>query len=177
MTLPFTSFNDVRPEVATFESYEPGLSIAEIAERYDIVIDNDVIADVKTSLEIAGDVFRMDGHMLLTAKTLDDHLSITLEGGTGMAYSGSSLITITLDSTFEAHEHDEMHLVLGGLTVTGASMDNIELVFAHGDVVSQDLYTFDGKTIHFLGDVVVSEPAAVAGVDGALGVAFAAFWR
>lgn len=34
MTLPFTSFNDVRPEVATFESYEPGLSIAEIAERY-----------------------------------------------------------------------------------------------------------------------------------------------
>lgn len=34
MTLPFTSFNDVRPEVAAFESYEPGLSIAEIAERY-----------------------------------------------------------------------------------------------------------------------------------------------
>ena len=34
MTLPFTSFNDVRPEVATFESYAPGLSIAEIAERY-----------------------------------------------------------------------------------------------------------------------------------------------
>jgi histidinol-phosphate aminotransferase len=30
----FTSFNDVRPEVASFESYEPGLSIAEIAERY-----------------------------------------------------------------------------------------------------------------------------------------------
>ncbi len=149
----------------------------EIAERYDIVIDNDVIADVKTSLEIAGDVFRMDGHMLLTAKTLDDHLSITLEDGTGMAYSGSSLITITLDSTFEAHEHDEMHLVLGGLTVTGASMDNIELVFAHGDVVSQDLYTFDGKTIHFLGDVVVPEPAAVAAVLGALALALAAFRR
>ncbi len=34
MSLPFTSFNDVRPEVAAFESYEPGLSIAEIAERY-----------------------------------------------------------------------------------------------------------------------------------------------
>ena len=34
MNLPFTSFNDVRPEVASFESYEPGLSIAEIAERY-----------------------------------------------------------------------------------------------------------------------------------------------
>ncbi len=152
-------------------------STKEIAERYDIVIDNDVIADVKTSLEIAGDVFRMDGHMLLTAKTLDDHLSITLEDGTGMAYSGSSLITITLDSTFEAHEHDEMHLVLGGLTVTGASMDNIELVFAHGDVVSQDLYTFDGKTIHFLGDVVVPEPAAVAAVLGALALAFAAFRR
>ncbi len=30
----FTSFCDVRPEVAAFESYEPGLSIAEIAERY-----------------------------------------------------------------------------------------------------------------------------------------------
>ncbi|MBQ9105991.1 MAG: histidinol-phosphate transaminase [Mailhella sp.] len=30
----FTSFTDVRPEVAAFESYEPGLSIAEIAERY-----------------------------------------------------------------------------------------------------------------------------------------------
>lgn len=152
-------------------------STKEIAERYDIVIDNDVIADVKTSLEIAGDVFRMDGHMLLTAKTLDDHLTITLEGGTGMAYSGSSLITITLDSTFEAHEYDEMHLVLGGLTVTGASMDNIELVFAHGDVVSQDLYTFDGKTIHFLGDVVVPEPAAVAAVLGAAALALAAFRR
>ncbi|WP_418765417.1 histidinol-phosphate transaminase [Mailhella sp.] len=34
MTASFTSFNDVRPEVAAFESYEPGLSIAEIAERY-----------------------------------------------------------------------------------------------------------------------------------------------
>ena len=34
MNLPFTSFNDVRPEVASFESYEPGLSIAEIAGRY-----------------------------------------------------------------------------------------------------------------------------------------------
>ena len=34
MSLPFTSFNDVRPEVAAFESYEPGLSIAEIAEKY-----------------------------------------------------------------------------------------------------------------------------------------------
>ncbi len=34
MTLRFRSFTDVRPEVASFESYEPGLSIAEIAERY-----------------------------------------------------------------------------------------------------------------------------------------------
>lgn len=34
MNHTFTSFNDVRPEVASFESYEPGLSIAEIAERY-----------------------------------------------------------------------------------------------------------------------------------------------
>ena len=34
MPSTFTSFNDVRPEVASFESYEPGLSIAEIAERY-----------------------------------------------------------------------------------------------------------------------------------------------
>lgn len=32
--MPFTSCLDVRPEVETFESYEPGLSIAEIAERY-----------------------------------------------------------------------------------------------------------------------------------------------
>lgn len=34
MHSPFTSCCDVRPEVAAFESYEPGLSIAEIAERY-----------------------------------------------------------------------------------------------------------------------------------------------
>lgn len=34
MSFRFTSFNDVRPEVAAFESYEPGLSIAEIAERF-----------------------------------------------------------------------------------------------------------------------------------------------
>ena len=34
MSLRFTSFCDVRPEVAAFEPYEPGLSIAEIAERY-----------------------------------------------------------------------------------------------------------------------------------------------
>ena len=30
----FASCCDVRPEVASFESYEPGLSIAEIARRY-----------------------------------------------------------------------------------------------------------------------------------------------
>lgn len=34
MSSCFTSCCDVRPEVAAFESYEPGLSIAEIAERY-----------------------------------------------------------------------------------------------------------------------------------------------
>lgn len=34
MPVKFTSYNDVRPEVASFESYEPGLSIAEIAEKY-----------------------------------------------------------------------------------------------------------------------------------------------
>ena len=34
MSPAFESFTDVRPEVASFESYEPGLSIAEIAERY-----------------------------------------------------------------------------------------------------------------------------------------------
>jgi len=32
--MQFTRCTDVRPEVAAFESYEPGLSIAEIAERY-----------------------------------------------------------------------------------------------------------------------------------------------
>lgn len=32
--MSFNSFLDVRPEVEAFESYEPGLSIAEIAERY-----------------------------------------------------------------------------------------------------------------------------------------------
>ncbi len=34
MALKFHSYTDVRPEVASFESYEPGLSIAEIAGRY-----------------------------------------------------------------------------------------------------------------------------------------------
>lgn len=34
MSARFTSYTDVRPEVAAFESYEPGLSIAEIASRY-----------------------------------------------------------------------------------------------------------------------------------------------
>ena len=34
MSARFTSCTDVRPEVAAFESYEPGLSIAEIASRY-----------------------------------------------------------------------------------------------------------------------------------------------
>ena len=36
MPFSFTSCNDVRPEVAAFKSYEPGLSIAEIAERYSL---------------------------------------------------------------------------------------------------------------------------------------------
>jgi DNA-directed RNA polymerase specialized sigma24 family protein len=36
MSARFTSCTDVRPEVAAFESYEPGLSIAEIASRYGI---------------------------------------------------------------------------------------------------------------------------------------------
>ena len=34
MSLPFISPDDVRPEVAAFEPYEPGLSIEEIRQRY-----------------------------------------------------------------------------------------------------------------------------------------------
>lgn len=34
MSMPFTSPDDVRPEVAAFESYEPGLSIEDIRRRY-----------------------------------------------------------------------------------------------------------------------------------------------
>lgn len=34
MSMPFTSPDDVRPEVAAFESYEPGLSIEDIRQRY-----------------------------------------------------------------------------------------------------------------------------------------------
>lgn len=34
--MPFTSLDDVRPEVAAFEPYEPGLSIEEIQRRYSL---------------------------------------------------------------------------------------------------------------------------------------------
>ena len=36
MSMPFTSPDDVRPEVAAFEPYEPGLSIEEIQRRYSL---------------------------------------------------------------------------------------------------------------------------------------------